>query len=165
MSSDNQINSLEIERLYESLVKDATVSGYFLNPDREFTKALLESLIINQNRYGYPSCPCRLSTGNKFDDLDIICPCYYRDQDIIEHGACYCALYVSKAVAEGKKNVAPIPERRSAEDEKRKCIRYPVWRCSVCGYLCARANPPEVCPICKAKHERFERFVWAWPGR
>ena len=33
-----------------------------------------------------------------------------------------------------------------------------VWRCKVCGYLCAREGPPPVCPICKAKAERFERF-------
>jgi ferredoxin-thioredoxin reductase catalytic chain len=35
----------------------------------------------------------------------------------------------------------------------------PVWRCKVCGYLCARESPPEVCPICKAKKERFEKFM------
>jgi rubrerythrin len=35
----------------------------------------------------------------------------------------------------------------------------PVWRCRVCGYLCARDDPPELCPICKAKKERFERFI------
>jgi rubrerythrin len=33
-----------------------------------------------------------------------------------------------------------------------------LWRCTVCGYLCAREGPPPVCPICKAKAERFERF-------
>jgi rubrerythrin len=36
--------------------------------------------------------------------------------------------------------------------------RLPVWRCRVCGYLCARDEPPGVCPICKAKKDRFERF-------
>ena len=35
----------------------------------------------------------------------------------------------------------------------------PVWRCKVCGYLCGRDEPPEVCPICKAKKDRFERFM------
>jgi len=33
-----------------------------------------------------------------------------------------------------------------------------VWRCKVCGYLCARTEPPEVCPICKVGRERFEPF-------
>lgn len=46
-----------------------------------------------------------------------------------------------------------------AEEPSRKAgkeIR--VWRCRVCGYLCARAGPPETCPICKAGRERFEPF-------
>ena len=34
----------------------------------------------------------------------------------------------------------------------------PVWRCRVCGYLCAREGPPDVCPVCKAREERFELF-------
>jgi len=34
-----------------------------------------------------------------------------------------------------------------------------VWRCLVCGYLCGREGPPELCPICKAGKERFERFI------
>lgn len=31
-----------------------------------------------------------------------------------------------------------------------------VYRCNVCGYLCAREEPPDFCPICRAKKERFE---------
>jgi rubrerythrin len=27
------------------------------------------------------------------------------------------------------------------------------------GYLCARENPPEICPICKVKKDRFEKFA------
>lgn len=34
-----------------------------------------------------------------------------------------------------------------------------VWRCQVCGYLCARGSPPEVCPICRAERDRLERFL------
>ncbi len=33
-----------------------------------------------------------------------------------------------------------------------------VYRCTVCGYLCARDEPPDLCPICRAKKERFEEF-------
>jgi rubrerythrin len=40
-----------------------------------------------------------------------------------------------------------------------KVLPLPVWRCKVCGYLCARDAPPEVCPICKVKKTRFERFI------
>jgi rubrerythrin len=38
-------------------------------------------------------------------------------------------------------------------------LAFPVWRCKVCGYLCARPQPPLVCPVCKAGKERFERFM------
>jgi rubrerythrin len=36
----------------------------------------------------------------------------------------------------------------------------PIWRCKVCGYLCGRDEPPGVCPICKAKKDRFEKFLY-----
>jgi rubrerythrin len=35
----------------------------------------------------------------------------------------------------------------------------PVWRCKVCGYLCARPRPPLKCPVCRADQDRFERFM------
>ena len=38
-------------------------------------------------------------------------------------------------------------------------LAFPVWRCRVCGYLCAREEPPGICPICKAGKERFDRFM------
>jgi rubrerythrin len=40
-----------------------------------------------------------------------------------------------------------------------KKLSYPVWRCKVCGYICARDEPPDQCPICKVGKERFERFI------
>ena len=35
----------------------------------------------------------------------------------------------------------------------------PVWRCTVCGYLCARPDPPRKRPICHVDKDRFERFA------
>ncbi len=78
---------------------------------------------------------------------------------------------MTAAVAAGKQVVQSIPDRRLAEEKKNnmakklteqdemKPLPLPVWRCKVCGYLCARNDPPEVCPICKANKERFERFM------
>jgi ferredoxin-thioredoxin reductase catalytic chain len=51
-----------------------------------------------------------------------------------------------------------MAERETVEIDKSK-LPLPVWRCKVCGYLCARDEPPEICPICKAGKERFERFM------
>jgi ferredoxin-thioredoxin reductase catalytic chain len=169
--SDVEITPAEIDRLYEKLNREAVASGYHLNPDVGFTKSLIKGLIENERRYGYRSCPCRLATGKKQEDLDIICPCDYRDTDLADYGACYCALYVSRAALKGKKKIGSIPERRpppgkrgksgesSRAAEKPLKISLPVWRCKVCGYLCARERPPEVCPVCRAGKERFERFM------
>ena len=79
----------EVDSLYHRLKREAESGGYHLNPEVEFTKELVKGLLVNQQRYGYWACPCRLSVGVKEEDLDIICPCDYRDPDISEHGACY----------------------------------------------------------------------------
>lgn len=162
----------EIDKLYKKLDQEAESGGYHLNPDVEFTKDLVASLLQNEERYGYWACPCRLASGKKEEDLDIICPCDYRDPDLTDYEACYCALYVSKDIKDGKKEPHTIPERRPSEEMRKKLaekkpaepgnlanLPYPVWRCKVCGYICARETPPEVCPICKAKKDRFERFM------
>ena len=70
------------EKLYDRLKKQADKGGYNLNPDREFTMQLMESLVTNIDRYGYMACPCRLADGERQKDLDIICPCDYRDADL-----------------------------------------------------------------------------------
>ncbi len=114
------VDEKEIDRLYIILKKDAEGAGYFLNPDVEFTKNLVRGLLKNEQRYGYRACPCRLATGKKEEDLDIICPCNYRDPDLDDFGACYCALYVNEAIAGGKKQTAPVPERRPPRSERGK---------------------------------------------
>ena len=165
--ADNEIKQAAVESTYKRLNAEAEAGGYHLNPDIEFTKDLIQGLLVNDARYGYPSCPCRLAMGNKEEDMDIVCPCDYRDADVDEYDTCYCGLYVSEEVVEGKKTIGKIPERRpvkgmrprKAKPDLGAALPYPVWRCRVCGYLCARDNPPDVCPICKAKKERFEKFI------
>ncbi len=151
--------------------------GYHLNPDRGFTDSLLDGLLINERRYGYQACPCRLATGIQADDRDIICPCDYRDPDLNEYETCYCGLYVSQALINSGGEIRPIPERRLPREVRQKImaetktesmkatgdtsadLAYPVWRCDVCGYLAARDEAPEICPICGAKKDRFSRFA------
>jgi ferredoxin-thioredoxin reductase catalytic subunit len=106
------ISEKTIDQVYKRLKKYAESTGYYLNPDAKFTKYLIRSLLINQKRYGYWACPCRLASGNRKEDADIICPCVYREPDVEEFGACYCALYVSKEIKDGEKQAEPIPERR-----------------------------------------------------
>jgi ferredoxin-thioredoxin reductase catalytic subunit/rubredoxin len=170
MGSESGALEKQIDGLYKKLRKEAENAGYHLNPDVDFTKDLVRGLLENEKRFGYQACPCRLASGDKEEDLDIICPCDYRDPDSDDYGACYCALYVSRAVLKGEKTAVSIPERRPSPEEraagKLKArsgrfadLPYPVWRCKVCGYLCAREQPPDTCPICKVKKDRFEKFI------
>lgn len=172
MNNGSTEGSKDADLFHEDLLMQARASGYHLNPDTGFVRALIEGLLTNVRRYGYAACPCRLASGRKENDMDIICPCDYRDADLGEHGSCFCALYVSEDVARGIRSLASIPERRPPEGSRRHnnqpvagIIRpsLPVWRCRVCGYLCAREEFPETCPICKAAGERFELFLQGGP--
>jgi ferredoxin-thioredoxin reductase catalytic chain len=106
---------MEVQELYEILKKVQEPKGYYFNNRREQVFDLLESLIINKNRYGYMVCPCRLASGDREKDKDIICPCVYRAADVAEFGSCYCNLYVSTAWNEGRVPHAYVPERRPPE--------------------------------------------------
>jgi len=105
----------EVEKLYENLKKIQEPKGYYFNKDRKTVFELLEGLIVNKDRYGYMACPCRLASGERDDDKDIICPCVYRKPDVEEYGSCYCNLYVSKEWNEGKIEKEYVPERRPLE--------------------------------------------------
>lgn len=167
--TEQEVTAAELDQLYKRLDREAEAGGYHLNPDVAFTSDLVRSLIVNERRYGYLACPCRLASGDRRDDLDIICPCDYRDPDLDDYGACYCALYVSEAIKKGDEQPHSIPERRPPPEKRQKTapsaartlseLSLPVWRCKVCGYLCAREHPPETCPICKVKKDRFELFI------
>jgi ferredoxin-thioredoxin reductase catalytic chain len=84
-----EISPAEIDRVHDRLKKEAETGGYYLNPDVDFTKQLVTGLLVNEQRYDYRACPCRLASGKKKEDLDIICPCDYRDADLLEYDACY----------------------------------------------------------------------------
>jgi len=182
--SEQSQHSSRAAPLMEKLRRQALERGYHLNPDADFVLDLMDGLITNQDRYGYASCPCIEAEGLRKEDLDILCPCDYRDADLAEFGSCYCGLYVSAEIARGERAVAPIPLRRSPNPEDRPqahrarspsghppsdsgaggpapslpSSQYPLWRCSSCGYLAARDTPPLECPVCHATSDRFERI-------
>jgi ferredoxin-thioredoxin reductase catalytic chain len=174
---------LNLEHTKKRAEADAKTYGLYLTPQTDLLQMLFEGLKTNEDRYGYPSCPCRLATGNVEIDRDIICPCDYRDPDIAEYGACYCRLYVSKDVFESK-NLPEVPERRPVEKMERVFgtpttekstsqqtqgapekpiastqakpeVKKKLWYCKQCGYVVYREDPPYICPICKAKREMF----------
>lgn len=106
---------MQADELYEKLRLVHEPQGYYFNDDRERVMELLEALLINRDRYGYMACPCRLASGDRDADKDIICPCAYREPDVKEYGSCYCNLYVSKAWNDGEVPHEYVPERRPPE--------------------------------------------------
>ena len=105
----------EAEKLYETLKKLQEPRGYFFSRDKEWVLDILQGLLTNKDRYGYMSCPCRLASGDREKDKDIICPCVYRTPDVKEYGSCYCNLYVSREWNEDKIPHVYVPERRPRE--------------------------------------------------
>jgi ferredoxin-thioredoxin reductase catalytic subunit len=103
------------QELYDKLRPFQEAKGNYFNADPAMTLALLESLLVNKERYGYMACPCRLASGDFELDRDVVCPCVYRDEDVAEHGTCYCGLYVSKAIHDAASPTPVIPERRPPE--------------------------------------------------
>lgn len=169
-----------IEEIKRRAERDARSRGIYLTSDEKLLNDLLLGLKENEGRYGYFSCPCRIASGNFELDRDIICPCDYRDPDVLDYGACYCSLYVDEEVYNTVKKVESIPERRP-EDLQMKALglteivkereeKAPFTEleetgrklhyCKVCGYVVFRENPPYICPICQAKREMFEEIVF-----
>lgn len=103
---------MTVEELYSRLKALQEPKGFYFNKDKDMVFKLLEALLINKERYGYMACPCRLASGDRERDADIICPCVYREPDVKEYGSCYCGLYVSKEWNEGKIPHVYVPERR-----------------------------------------------------
>lgn len=171
------MSQISIEAVRVRAEADARTNGYYLIPDQELLQLFLEGLKVNEERYGYPTCPCRLASGKFGFDRDIICPCDYRDPDVQEYGACYCRLYVDKKIYESKDRPS-VPERRPIEKQatayqsgvnpevasaaktpekttKPSDSKQRLWYCKQCGYVTYREEPPYICPICKAKRELF----------
>lgn len=101
--------------LYEILKNSQESKGFFFNKDKDRVLEILQDLLVNKERYGYMSCPCRLASGDREKDRDIFCPCVYRPDDIKEYGSCYCNLYVSREWNEGEIEHNYVPERRPVE--------------------------------------------------
>lgn len=102
-----------IEKMREWLEREAKNHGYKINPDQKMVDDILWGLAVNDKRYGYKACPCRLATGKYQLDCDIICPCSYCFLDVEKNGRCYCTLFVSDRFISGDPSLPPyIPDSR-----------------------------------------------------
>ena len=108
------------EGMIEYCKKVCEKNNWILNKDEETLNELIEGLVENKKRYNYQSCPCRLASGVRELDRDLICPCDYAPQDIQEYGTCYCNLYMREDFYKTiNKKYVLVPERRPIEKEKK----------------------------------------------
>ncbi len=105
--------------MLEYIKKVCAKNDWILNQDQSTLNELINILVDNIKRYGYPSCACRMADGIKDEDSDIICPCHYAPADVKEFGSCYCDLFM-RLDMNNKKSYTLVPERRYMEKYKMK---------------------------------------------
>jgi len=106
-----------IEGMNKYVNQVAEKNNWILNKDDLTLNELIDGLVNNKKNYGYQSCPCRLASGKRDLDRDLICPCDYAPEDIKEFGACYCNLYMSLNFYDKGIDYINVPERRPIEKE------------------------------------------------
>jgi len=106
------------EGMIEYCRKVCETNGWILIKDEVMYNDLIEGLVENKNNYGYQSCPCRLASGDRDLDRDIICPCDYASQDISNYKACYCNLYLDPTFYDTDIIYVVVPERRPEDKDK-----------------------------------------------
>jgi len=106
------------EGMIEYINKVCETNNWILNKDDVMFNDLIDGLVSNKKEIGYQSCPCRLATGNRDLDRDLICPCDYAKPDIEEFGACYCNLYMTADFYDRDVVYIVVPERRPIDKDK-----------------------------------------------
>jgi len=89
----------EVEELVKAWARFASMqegSGAFkLNPDMGRVRMLAHGVLSNEKNHGLRFCPCRMTTGNREEDLKLVCPCNFKAQKTWrERGECWCSLFV-----------------------------------------------------------------------
>ncbi|MFH1836086.1 MAG: ferredoxin-thioredoxin reductase catalytic domain-containing protein [Methanobacteriota archaeon] len=72
-------------------------ADFRLNSDMEHVSGVAEGVFFNEKEFGLKLCPCRLRDGSRERDLELICPCNFKVQDVWrEKGQCWCGLFEKK---------------------------------------------------------------------
>jgi ferredoxin-thioredoxin reductase catalytic chain len=87
----------QVEQLLEVWEQLAEGKPYRVNPDVEFVRTLAKGELENQKNHGLKYCPCRITTGDLEEDLNLICPCNFFIHPVYrEIGECWCGLFVKR---------------------------------------------------------------------
>jgi len=84
----------DLMRIWE---KFSEKNDFKLNPDQEHINIIIDGLLKNEKKFGLKLCPCRLRDGSRERDLELICPCNFKSQDVwVQKNMCWCGLFVKK---------------------------------------------------------------------
>ncbi len=89
------------EFLRQHYARIVDLLGFKFSPDEELVNDLLDVEVELEKRFGAPYCPCQGRTGERSEDMRIVCPCipYHRAHyDAMKR--CWCGLFVHKDVTD-----------------------------------------------------------------
>jgi ferredoxin-thioredoxin reductase catalytic subunit len=86
----------KIEELKQKSKEYAKKAGIKINPDEKIIAGIIKGLLNNEEKHGGLYCPCRIVSGNKLKDKEIICPCVFHRGEIELQGFCHCRLFVKE---------------------------------------------------------------------
>jgi ferredoxin-thioredoxin reductase catalytic chain len=98
---DREISKEEIEKqikIWEEWTgRQPENDRFVLNPNNEAVERLARGVLINEKNQGLKFCPCRMTLGEKEEDLKLVCPCNFKIQKTWqEKGECWCSLFIKE---------------------------------------------------------------------
>jgi len=89
------MNKKELRTTWEKFTEN---NDFMLNPDEDHVDMVIDGVLVNEKDCGLKLCPCRLRDGTRRHDLELLCPCNFRSQDVWKtEGRCWCGLFVKRS--------------------------------------------------------------------
>jgi len=88
--------------LLKTFKEYAESKGFVLNPNQKALEGLVNAFLRVKKAKGEFYCPCRIVSGNKEKDKEIICPCIFHRGEIELQGKCKCTLFWDSTKIEKK---------------------------------------------------------------
>ena len=89
------MNRKELRTAWKNFTEN---NDFMLNMDEDLVNMVIDGVLGNEEQYGLKLCPCRLRDGTRNRDLDLICPCNFKTQDVWSNeGRCWCGLFVKRS--------------------------------------------------------------------
>jgi len=85
------------EKLIKAWEEFVEKADFRLWDDKQAVHDLAVGELENMKNKGLRYCPCRITTGDRQKDIELICPCNFKAQGTWkEYGECWCGLFVKR---------------------------------------------------------------------